>query len=205
MIISIEKKYIFICTPKTGTTSIQQLLLKIDSTAHRNKLPNEGGLSDCETHITAAQIKSKLGPAFDDYYVFGGCREPLSRFHSLYHFYATGRAYRQTFVTKDGKRVPARVMLARLLPFWLWALFYPYKSNAYYLCDAVGTNLMTKLIRFEALNDDLNEVLAELGLQAEPNDLPHANRSKASEINLGSIPVIAPVMRWKARKDNAFY
>lgn len=205
MIISTEKKYIFICTPKTGTTSIQQLLLKIDPTAHRNKLPSDGGFLECETHITAAQIKSQLGVVFDDYYVFGGCREPLSRFHSLYHFYSTGRAYQQTFVTKDGKRVPARVMFARLLPFWLWALFYPYKGNAHYLCDSNGTNLMTRLIRFEALKEDLNEVIGELGLQADPSDLPHSNRSKASDINLGSMPIVTSMMRWKARKDHGFY
>ena len=60
MIISYENRYIFIAVPKTGTTSIQKLLLENDPTASNYGIQIDGQHYSFGEHDTAQQIKSEL-------------------------------------------------------------------------------------------------------------------------------------------------
>lgn len=204
MIISTEKKYIFVAVPKTGTTSIQRFLLKQDPTARRNTVEIGGEKIRFRDHATAQTIAETLGDDFSQYRVFGFIRAPHARLVSSYHFYKNGRP----ITPNNSNPLPTRIRIwfARLIPFKVWALLYPYKSNVEFLLDEHGKELVTHIGIFENLGEDLKKILQDLQLDIDMTQLPHTNKSKhRNEEQYFNAAWFRKLLMPKIRQDLEFY
>lgn len=178
MVISLENRYIFIAVPKTGTTSIQKFLLKHDPTAKRYRIEIEGKKYSFGEHDTALQIKRELGGDYSKFRTFGFIRNPHSRIVSSYFFYKNGKP-----ITSGNKNPwPAwiRTLYARVMPFEIWALSYPYKSNIEHFVDEKNNLIVDFIGTFENLHYDLAKIFNSLGLDLPVEELPHTNKSTHS-------------------------
>lgn len=183
MIISLKNKYIFICVSKTGTTSIERFLLDNDPSAQQNKVSIDGEEIHFYKHITALEVKNRLGKKYNDFYVFSFIRNPCSQWVSSYFFNKKGAFF------ENGKKVLwvknttwgsiLKVLAAKLLPFKLWMLLNP-KSNAQtnFLTDESGNIIVSRIGLYENLQNDFKIVIDEVGVDVSESYLPVRNKSK---------------------------
>ena len=182
MILSAKHKYIFIAVPKTGTTSIHSFVLNSDATAAKNCFPVKDSTTakvvPVKGHITARDLKLQMGKAYDDYLVFGFVRSPYAKAVSAYFFYRNG----QPITRQDNQRLlQARinVLLARVLPFSIWSLLIPLKTNFEYLVDSDGKILVDHIGLTEQLSNHLDAILKILSIPTESSvEVPKKNTSK---------------------------
>lgn len=175
MVISFENRYIFIAVPKTGTISIQKLLLEHDPSARKYGIEIEGNKFSFGEHDTALQIKNELGKYYSQFRTFAFIRNPYSRLVSSYSFYRNGKP-----ITPGNKNPwPARIKTAyaRIIPFKLWTLTYPYKSNVEHFVDKNNNLIVDFIGTFENLDEDLASIDTSLGLDLPIEQLPHSNKS----------------------------
>jgi hypothetical protein len=177
MVISEEKRYVFIGVSKAATTSITEYLLRVDPTARRNVIEVGGRPTQVEPHITARELRSLLGDTFHDYFSFAFLREPLSRCVSAYHFYRNGRARDRADAGVANPGLTARVLLASTVPFGMWSLFYPLRRMTDFVCDRDNRLLLTFLGTLENLEPDFRHILARIGVAWDPTLLDHHNAS----------------------------
>lgn len=178
MVISKENRYIFVAVPKTGTTSIQNLLLEYDPTAKKYSEVINGKEYSFEEHDTALRIKRILGEHYSEFQTFGFIRNPYSRIISSYFFYKNGNP-----ITSGNKNPwPARFKIAytRIVPLKLWALSYPYKSNIEHLVDEQNNVIVDYVGTFENLKEDLTKIFNALNLDIPTDQLRHTNKSDHS-------------------------
>lgn len=208
MIISNDKKYIYIAVPKTGTTTVQKYLLKNDTTATKNKLMLKGKEYVFREHMNTNQVKQILGENFDDFKVVAFVRHPYGRLVSSYFFYKKG-AKRWVWEGKEHKRPlnqKIKIKFAKILPFRLWALVYPYKSNLEYFYDTNNKLLIeTENIGiFETLNKDLKKIFLKIGIVI--SDVPHENKSShENEEDYFKSKLFRFLIDKKVKKDLIFY
>lgn len=187
MIISHKYKFIFIKTRKTAGSSIQIYLSElcgegdIVSTIDRperpynprnyrglyNPLPellernNMGSvmktlgrfftLKKYQSHIKAREVRDRVPrDIWDNYYKFTVERNPWDKVLSHYHF------VRQRYDKYD-----------RNISFdeYLRTADLPYNYRKY--CDLEGNIIVDRVVRYEALNEELGEVFGELGVPFE--------------------------------------
>src|SRR5688572_1601386 len=70
-VLGVKLEYIFVANPRTGSIAIDTLL----------------NYRHIFNHTPAKQIRSHLGPVYDEMYSFGFVRHPLDRLVSWYHFH----------------------------------------------------------------------------------------------------------------------
>jgi hypothetical protein len=205
LVISEHHKYIFIAVPRTGSNSVSKFLLAHDPTAESNVIRIGERKVPVSHHVTAAKLKSLLGHRYDEYLTFGFVREPRARFLSVYSYYRHGDAARivggraRAWMDHGGRRV----RVARLLPFWLWSVVYPYRACSAFLTDGQERLLVNRIGHVESLQADLGEIIREIGLGA-PEDVPWLNAAE----HLDSYPAGRALERWfafKFRRDRRFY
>lgn len=175
MIISLKNRYIFIAVPKTGTTSVQKWLLENDPSARQYAVEIGGQGYAFREHATALEIKSILGEHYPKFRTFAFIRNPYSRLVSSYFFYKNGKP-----ITAGNKKPwPSRfkTAYAKCVPFALWALSYPYKSNIEHLVDEENNLIVDYVGTFENLEDDLRKIISAIGLNIPVDQLPHTNKS----------------------------
>jgi thiol-disulfide isomerase/thioredoxin len=146
MIISKEKKFIYLAVPKTGTTSVQKYLLENDKTATKNSVEINGKYHKFGEHMTALKIKSLLGVNYQNFIIIGFVRHPYGRIVSSYFFYKKGG--KEAWRGKQEQRSlgdKLRIKSTEILPFKIWALVYPYKSNKEYFIDESEYKIPLKL------------------------------------------------------------
>lgn len=175
MVISLQNKYIFLEVPKTGTRSVRQFLIENDDTAFNNVIKMEGEIYKFRGHMRAREIKKILGRKYETFEVFGFIRHPYARLVSSYYFYRDGDVITEGNVEPWPGRL--RIAFARALPFKVWALLYPYKSNLEYFIDDRGNQIVENIGTFENLNEDLQGIIEKLNLPFRLEKLPHVNKS----------------------------
>lgn len=179
MVISRENRYIFIAVPKTGTTSIEKLLTKYDPSARRFGITIDGKEYSFKGHGTALHIKKELGDQYSNFRTFGFVRNPYSRLVSSYYFYKKGgkqsEERRKTKVIRELK-----IQSAKLVPFKLWTLMYPYKSNREYFVDENNNIIVDYIGTFENLLEDLTKIFSSINLDIPINELSHTNKTNHS-------------------------
>ena len=204
MIISIKNKYIFLAVPKTGTTSIQKFLLENDPSAKKNRINIDGEEYRFKEHYTAIEIKRVLGVHYDNFMVFGFIRHPYSRLVSSYFFYKN--KVQQNNIKKSPVRKYIRIYFAKLLPFKLWVLLYPYKSNIEYFIDDESKQIVDRIGIFENLDSDLNNILKNLNIKNKKTKLSHINKSKHNNyLSYFESTNFRNLINFKIKEDLFFY
>jgi len=187
MISSNTHKYIFVGVPKTGTRSIQKFLVDHDPSAMFNKVVLENEEHIFADKAKASEIKSVLKSAYSGYRTFAFIRHPYSKLVSSYFFYKNGQPIVdnswKAFIKAPIKRklslvfTHLKIVSTRFLPFEIWSLIYPYKTNLEYITKE-GEVIVSYVGRYEKLEEDFFRILKELGVDLEVNSLPHVNKSK---------------------------
>ena len=208
MIISKEKKFIYLAVPKTGTTSVQKYLLENDKTATKNSVEINGKYHKFREHMTAFKIKSLLGVNYQNFSIIGFVRHPYGRIVSSYFFYKKGG--KEAWRGKQEQRSlgdKLRIKSTEILPFKIWALVYPYKSNKEYFIDE-SDNLIVDLKNiglFENLGDDLKDILFKSRITLK-NEISHENKSNHGyEDEYFKNPVFKWLINRKVKRDLEFY
>ena len=175
-----SKKYnlLFIASPKTGTVSIHEALEKLDSSGERRKIVMDNKEITSNNldqgiigHARAREIKKALGEEdFNKLNTIGFIRNPYSKLVSSY-FFTKSNNLSHAFNKKGNKHLLKRsvnyflsTLFAKVLPFKIWALFYPYKSNLSYLTDYDGSLIVKYIGRTEYLNQDFHHIMDSLDI-----------------------------------------
>lgn len=167
MIISHEYKFVFIATPKTGTTSIHKALQEFVSDGAGIVLDK----TKDGKHQTALDIRAQMGTGlWEEYFSFGFVRNPFDWILSWYNFRSrpelgdpnhpnhdrwTGNMSFEDFVINDIVRG---------------------RSPGDYLTDENGEVMVDFVGRYEQLDRDFDEICRRIGLPKI--SLPSLNISK---------------------------
>lgn len=204
MLISYKYKYIYIAVPKTGTVSTESFLLENDPSLLQNRVIVNGKKKKVKAHATALEIKQVMGEEFHKFHKIAIIRMPLSKMVSSYFFYKNGKP----ITSGNHNPYPAylRVALARILPFSLWSIIYPYKSNRGHLSDENNTPLVDYVGRLSNLEQDLKQIMLEIGMDFRQAKFPHKNTSKhkkeySSYLKFG---MQIKIVQRKIKKDQDF-
>lgn len=165
--------------PKTGSQTIRDFLLKYDPTAQWNYFEINGKRVFIPEHATAKEIKDKIGQIYNEYDVIAFIREPLSKVVSVYFFYKGGKII-GTIKGKKSRKIQniINILLARILPFKLFALLKQVRTNYSYLCDDQGVVIVNHVGRTEFLNADIERIIKKLDLPFDTSLLQTKNVSK---------------------------
>ncbi len=177
--ISHNYKCIFVHIPKTGGSSIENVIwpLKSDRVVENlwmglvrpyyNKYQMDG-----LQHLTSNQIKTEVGSkVFSSYYKFSVVRNPWEK------------AVSQFIYTKHKRKD-----LRKIIDMTKWTSFEKYLNlisenehthwmkQVNFICDKNGTIMVDKIIRFENIEKEFELIRQHLGIQNIT--LPHVNKSK---------------------------
>jgi hypothetical protein len=171
---------LFIASPKTGTVSIHAALENLDPKGERRKIKignKEITSKDLDQgiigHARARELKKALGDDnFNKLHTIAFVRNPYSKLVSSYFFNKTN-SLSLAFHLKGKKNKLKRstnyfltTLFSKVLPFKIWALLYPYRSNLSYLTDYDGTLIVKHIGRTEYLNEDFHSILNSLNIDA---------------------------------------
>ncbi len=169
-------KCIFVHIPKTGGTSIEDVIWpdKSARTAadlwrgtidkHRNKYQT-GGLQ----HLLARQIREEVGSeVFAAYYKFAMVRNPWDKAVSQFVFMDGREDLRQQLGMKKGNSFKKYISLLPKRPHVQWA------PQIDFTHDADGKQLVDYVGRFESFSETVHHALAAIGMSAD--SIPHAKR-----------------------------
>jgi hypothetical protein len=187
MLVSEANKYLFLSNPKTGTTAIQDKLMKLDESAEMNRIQINGQRIKFPEHGNALLLEGKLGHRVEEYQIFTFIRDPYDKIVSAYFFYKNGEPLVHDNLLWYLKKGPKQflkafvsyvnVLFARILPFHIWSLLRKVKSNEKYLVDRNGKLLVNFVGQTEKLSQDLHEIIQKLGLANEVDEVVRLNSS----------------------------
>ncbi|MEQ8690743.1 MAG: sulfotransferase family 2 domain-containing protein, partial [Pseudomonadales bacterium] len=96
MLYSENRQFVFVAVPKTGTSTIEAQLRRIDSDLQHNRVRDAEGLwVELQTHATSAQIRATMGARAASFTFVAFLRDPRDVVVSKYYFYRSGRAARK--------------------------------------------------------------------------------------------------------------
>lgn len=181
MFFSKKYKLLFIASPKTGTVSIHEALENLDPSGERRKIK----IGDMEItskdldqgiigHARARELKKALGASnYNKLNTMAFVRNPYSKLVSSYFFNKSNKIS-DAFRMKGKKHRLKRsinffltTLFAQLLPFKVWALLYPYRSNLSYLTDYDGSLIVKYIGRTEYLNEDFHSIMKSLNIDTK--------------------------------------
>lgn len=176
--ISHKHKCIFVHIPKTGGTSIEEVIwpLKTDRIeenlwmgfvdSYHNKYQT-GALQ----HLTASQIRSEVGSlVFDEYYKFTVVRNPWEKAVSQF-MYLKKRKYLRDFIGMS-----RWASFKKYLKLISKKTHVQWMKQSDFLVDSEGGLLVDEILRFEDLDSDFQKVKLKLGFSSL--ELPHVNKSE---------------------------
>ena len=182
---------LFIACPKTGSTSIEKLLMDIDPrgethgiTTKNRKIASKNMYYGVVGHARAWEFKQALGDIeYNKLYTFGMVRHPFDKLISSYYFAKSGSILK-VLKWKGEKNMFLRKVKGiishtapKILPLNIWVLLFPMKTSYDYYHDKNGKRIVQYLGRTDHLDEDLKLILNTIGI-AENIDVPHINKSK---------------------------
>lgn len=188
LVISPERRFIFVHVPKTAGTSISALLEPYGvfpapnlrrRLARRLRLPAEASDAYFRTHDTVGDLIARLGRAhFNEFLSFAVVREPFS--HAVSHYRYLRRHPHQRIRLHFEKASFREYLEFRVRPprFHRLPRFAAMGDQAGFLTDGAGNVAVRELLRFETLAEDLGRLLPSLGI--ETDGLPHARAAPGS-------------------------
>ncbi|MHB2153606.1 sulfotransferase family 2 domain-containing protein [Calditrichota bacterium GD2] len=192
-----SRKYnlLFIAIPKTGTKTVEDVLSKIDPngekfsiTTNEKKFVGKDFQQGILGHARAKEIRKVIGLEFyDSLNTITFVRDPLEKLVSAYFFnkanpimgFRNFKGKRKLFLRK--LKYFVSVLMAKILPFYLWCFFYPYKSNYDYIYNDEGQRLVKYIGRTDYLESDLIKILSKIGIDNLKIAIDHLNKSKHKE------------------------
>lgn len=174
--ISRSHRCIFVHIPKTGGTSLENIIWPGRRTTadlwmgfvdkYRNKYQT-GGLQ----HLLATQIRTEIGgDAFAAYFKFSIVRNPWDKAVSQFSSMETREDLRDLIGMRKGDPFKKYVELIARKKHVQW------EPQVNFLQDSNGEVLVDYVGRFEAFTDSVFHVLNKIGLGAQT--IPHANASR---------------------------
>lgn len=186
MIISEQYKFIFVHIPKTAGLSVTDAFGKYGRPRGRTiwrsisrRLPFKENPSGAHfrVHEPAWKMIAKLSrPVFDEFLSFSVIRNPFD--HAVSHYEYMKQFRIKSTAEKVGQLTFKEYLEYRMRPpFWNDTIFARMPDQSYYLTDADGRLAVKRLVRFENLGADLEQLSEELKL---PDfSLRHVNKTKA--------------------------
>jgi len=181
MRISHKYKFVFLATPRTGSTTVRKVLDDY-SDIISVRISQKNRQFPFYDHISAAELKQifdRKGWQWEDYRTFCVVRNPFDRVVSLYHHHLKMRDRR------DNKSLLSNIRDA-LTPEPSFKK-YVFSINPrkrlttaleYFIGDRTGSNMLVKdVLMFEHLTRDLPDYLGSIGIQVSEEDIPHLNAS----------------------------
>ena len=209
MLISEDRKFLFIAVPKTGTTSIEIHLQKLDPSIRRNSVPLPGGKwVTVHKHARAGDIKNMMGPRMNEYTVIAFMREPVSAVISKYYYYKMGRGAKRARHAKfDSRGIlnKMKTVSAQILPIRLWALVYPYSMTHEFVLGQSGALLVDEIGNFDKLEEDFVKIFSKFGFDANNLALPVANRSGYSVKRHAEDNLLKKIIAWRCSVDRRIF
>ncbi|MEL6655585.1 MAG: sulfotransferase family 2 domain-containing protein [Bacteroidota bacterium] len=210
MIYSEKHRIIFIASPKTGTVTVQSLLLEHLPDARKNRVPKGEQTFKIFGHAKAVDIRNQIGADYyDQHETIAFVRDPLAKFVSSYFFY---RGHKRLWNQRPDIKVWAklkiaiRLLFAKSLPFKIWAMLYPYKSNWGYLTDKQGNIIVKHIGRTQYLKEDLIRILNTIGVDTDDIEVGRKNSSKHSHhLEYYQANWFRTFVEYKLRKDIKLY
>ena len=191
MFFSNNYNLLFIASPKTGTVSIHEALENLDPKGERGKIKignKEITSKDLDQgiigHARARELKKALGAHdYNSLDTMAFVRNPYSKLVSSYFFNKTN-SLSHAFHLKGKKNKLKRslfyfltTLFAKILPFKIWALCYPYRSNISYLTDYDGTLIVKHIGRTEYLKEDFHSIMKSLNIDTKDIHVGKKNTS----------------------------
>lgn len=176
MIISDVHKYVFVQVPHTASTALENLLIeKFDGRRILRK----------HSYLDELYLFNKS--AFRNYYVFGCVRNPLDERISIYQKYKTDHLglYRGDLQINGGikggfvSRKISRAISHRELSFDDY--FRRFVRLQYFSPISIFQNRYDKIMRYETLQDDFNQVLHNLSLRSARIPVSNRTAGRAAE------------------------
>lgn len=179
MILSLEKRFVFIHIPKTAGAMVTSLLepyaLRPPQSQFRRLLshlpvPENPERAWLRVHDRASWLKRKLpSEIFDNFFKFSVVRNPFDYAVSYYAFLRMNRASRRHEFARDHS-------FGEFLAYLDRKNLVGGITQSSYLTDGDGNCLVDALLRFEELGAELPPLLERLGIPA-PTELPRINVS----------------------------
>lgn len=191
MFFSNKYNILFIASPKTGTVSIHEALEKLDPAGERRKIliaNKEITSKDLDQgiigHARARELKKAIGDdEYDKLNTIAFVRNPYSKLVSSYFFNKTNSLLKAFHLKGESKKLKRSInyffstVFAKVLPFKIWALLYPYRSNISYLTDYDGSLIVKHIGRTEYLNEDFQNIMNNLNVDAKHIQVGKKNSS----------------------------
>lgn len=183
MRISHSHKFIFLATPRTGSTTARKILDKYSDIASVH-LPEISDDFPFYNHISALELKSIFedrGWDWDSYKRFCFVRNPYDRVVSLYHHHLKMRKNAKIKCVKSFIR--KIIYMTRRAPSFRDYVVNINPKNRVptslesFVCDRDGNSLVNEVLMFENLAEDLPKFLGKLGISITSEDIPHLNAS----------------------------
>lgn len=188
MIISEEYNFLFVHIPKTAGSSVADAFRKYGRPRARplsrsisRKLPIKESPSHAHfrVHDPARKIINKLSrPVFDSFLSFTVVRDPFE--HAVSHY-----EYMKQFRIKSTARMVGKMSFTEYLQFrktapaWRVNIFARAPSQSAYVTDKNGNLLVKRVVRFENLAPELEQLSNDLKLPKF--ELRHVNKTKADK------------------------
>lgn len=181
MRISHKYKFVFLATPRTGSTTVRKVLdeysdiLSVRISQRTRQFPYYD-------HISAAELKRIFegkGWKWEDYHTFCVVRNPFDRVVSLYHHHLKMRDRRdnKSFLTNVRDALTPEPTFKKYV-FGINPRKRLTTALEYFIGDRTGSNILVRdVLMFEHLTRDLPDYLGSIGIHIAAKDIPHLNAS----------------------------
>ncbi|RDV24234.1 hypothetical protein DXV75_14545 [Alteromonas aestuariivivens] len=183
MRISHSHKFIFFATPRTGSTTVRNVLDRYSdiSSVHVSEITKDFPFYH---HISALELKrifEQRGWDWDSYHKFCFVRNPYDRVVSLYHHYLKIRGEVSGHDLRNILRKFKNAVTSPL-SFKDYVMTLDPKdrlptSLEAFLCDEKGNFLVDDILMYENLKTELPNFLKKLNISISEDDIPHLNAS----------------------------
>lgn len=186
MILSTEHRFIFVHIPKTAGLSVTDAFGRYGrgnirtiarSISRRFPLRESPERAHFRVHEPASKMIRKLGrEVFEGFLSFSVVRNPFDHAVSHYEYMKQFRIARTAH--KVGEMTFEQYLRYRMRPpFWNDTIFARLPDQSYFLTDTAGEVVVDRLIRFETLATELQELAEQLRLPEF--NLRHVNKTKS--------------------------
>jgi hypothetical protein len=211
MRISHSKKFVFLATPRTGSTTTRNILDKYSDikSVHITETTKQFPFYH---HISAAELRSifeSRGWDWDGYKKFCFVRNPFDRVVSLYHY--NNKMKKELKVTSSRmliRKIRHTLMPAKSFEDYVMAINPENRlqtSLTAFLCNSGNDFLVHDVLMFENLRNELPDYLRSIDIEISSNDIPHLNASSSRQeyqayYNKKTIEVVSDLYRYEIEK-----